>query len=97
MLLAIQGILPVAAVFLTKPAVDSLSAPRDDIEGAISSVRLRPGESASDLMMFEPPLEKARRFRVVSDPGFYRNSGDGLLHPLSSDGFELEFTRDAIK
>lgn len=81
----------------THRSLPSLVVRRDDIEGAIASLRLRPGEQATDLMIFELPLDKARRFHVVSNPAFYRGDGDGLLHPLSDREFELRFEREAIR
>jgi hypothetical protein len=68
----------------------------DEIKGRIGSLELRPGGSATDIMIFDLPVEKASRFVLRSDPQFYRRTGNATIQDLSDDTFTLEFTRSDI-
>jgi hypothetical protein len=75
----------------------SLNLSRSEIQGAVSSQQLKPGEVATDIMIFETPLENAQKFTLSCDPNFFRSTGNGLLEQLSDKSFKLEFTRSDIK
>jgi len=76
---------------------DSLSLSRSDIQGAISSQALKPGEAVTDLMIFEAPLDNATTFTLSCDPNLFRRTGNQLLQQLSNESFTLEFRRSDIK
>lgn len=62
-------------------------------KGVISSQQLRPQETASDIMVFEMPLENAQELTLVSNPNLYKSTGDGLIQNLSSDEFLMKFSK----
>lgn len=66
-------------------------------KGVISSQQLRPQEQASDIMVFEIPLDNAQEFTLTSNPNLYKSTGDGLLQDLSSDEFLMDFLKNDIK
>jgi hypothetical protein len=78
-------------------APNSLSLSRSDIQGAVSSQALKPGEAVTDLMIFEAPLDNAKKFTLSCDPNFFRPTGNQRLKQLSDKSFTLEFTRSEIK
>jgi len=76
---------------------DSLFLDRGLVQGAISSRAFKPGEVASDLMIFDVPLDNAQKFTLSCDPNFWRPSGNNRLQQLSNKAFQLEFTRAELK
>lgn len=70
---------------------------RHSIKGVINSQRLKPGESVTDLMIFDTPLENSQKFTLTSDPNFFRPSGNNLINQISSKSFKLDFTRADFK
>ena len=75
----------------------SLTYSSGDIKGSISSKALKPGETASDMIIIEKPLDNAQEFILRSAPNFFRSAGNNMLHQLSSDSFHLKFKRADIK
>ena len=67
------------------------------VEGVISHQELRSGEETADLLILQKPLDNARTFVLTADPGFYTKGQGGLLHSLSQDSFQIEFSRNNIQ
>ncbi len=63
----------------------------------VSSERIKPGETLTDTMIFDTPLENAKEFIVISEPHIYKSTGDGSLKHLSTGKFEFKFTKSDIK
>jgi hypothetical protein len=56
---------------------------------------LKPGEAVNDLMVFDIPLNNAQKFTLTCDPNFFHRVGN--QYPISTNSFNLDFTRSDIK
>ncbi|NCB46914.1 hypothetical protein EOM81_07845 [bacterium] len=75
---------------------DNLSAMWDLISDAIKAAKLRPGEVARDMLIFDIPVRAAKIFTIDSDPKFWKNMGEDRLQEISKSSFRIRFTSDQI-
>ena len=59
--------------------------------------RIKPGQEMKGIVAFEVPLENAKEITLISDPGFFRDSDDGLIYQISKDRVSFEFKNPAAK
>ena len=67
------------------------------VDGAIESKVLRSGETVTDLLILQKPLDNARAFTLSADPGFYQTGDGGLLEGVSDLSFRIQFSRDKFQ
>lgn len=61
------------------------------------NTKLRPGADASGVIFFEVPLKVAKEVKILIEPGFYRDNGDGTLDDLSKDSAQCEIENPAAE
>lgn len=59
--------------------------------------RIKPGQEAKGIIVFEVPLENAKTLTLISDPGFHRDNGDGTINDLSATEVHMVFPNPAAK
>lgn len=59
--------------------------------------KLKPNQEIKGIIVFEVPLENAKEITLISDPGFWRDNGDGTIHELSDSEVHFQFPNPAAK
>jgi hypothetical protein len=68
----------------------------DQIVGTISAAELKPGQSLSDVVIFEQPVDAVEQFTLFSDPGFWKKTGEGYT-AISRSVVKMSFRRGDIQ
>ena len=69
----------------------------DEISGTLTSVTLQPTKKIEDMIIFERPENLDSNFTIHSDPGFWLQSLNGGIRPLSKDLFRITVPAGAIR
>lgn len=77
---------PVGSGLSVNPAIDDL----------LPSGHLRPGQTAEGLLIFEPPIDAAKAFKIECDPGIFVPVDNMMVRQISDTSFDLPFDRSAI-
>ncbi len=67
-----------------------------EIKGHITSTSIKPGETASDIMLFPWRESDATSFTLIADPDFRRLSDDERMVQISLSSFRASFDRTSI-
>lgn len=65
--------------------------------GTIDAAKLKPGEKATDMIIFDLPVDAAKEFTIESCPGFWRSVEEDRVKKISGSTFKVQFTRDQIQ
>ena len=69
----------------------------DEISGTITSLTLQPTKKAEDMIIFELPDNLNMNYTIHSDPGFWLQSPNGGIRPLSKNSFRITVPSGAIR
>lgn len=68
----------------------------ETVDGVIVDRTLKPGESATDIMVFEWEVNDAESFTLTVDPGFRKNTGGQTTSQISLSSVTMTFNLDEI-